>query len=69
MVVIQCETQLFLIVISLRLYVGNNLIPQETEQGGSKHKQLCPELVFSVFVWKPVHFHTRSEVCSPPEMF
>lgn len=33
MLVVQCETQLFLTVILLRAELENYLIPQETEQG------------------------------------
>lgn len=43
----QCEMQIFLIVLVLRLCTENYSIPQETEQGGSEHKQLCLKVVFS----------------------
>lgn len=45
--VIHCKMQIFLMVLALRVFIENYSIPQEAEQGGSEHKQLCPKGVFS----------------------
>lgn len=63
MLAIQCETQLFFfIVILLKVYIENHLIPQEIEHS------FALNLFSQVLLCKPVHFHTRYEVCSLPEL-